>query len=274
MRRTIHHPLQVRPEEVELIRRDYTANGGWETFLEYGDPRQDILVGLLRLRRCAGADAERQPALRGAVSVVRELHVYGSAVAVHARDASKFQHQVRVCWAGGGCWACLLCRPPCPAVRPALALRRRHHMPWLTAHPAPRHPPSHHLPTLHPPSPARPQGYGTLLMLEAERIARHEHRSAKLAVISGVGTRHYYRKLGCGQEREVAGGQLEGHGGRGWGVEQWEDGGRAEATGRGGRAQPCARARKHSRARTGVCLPAATRAARGPRLARVSAWLL
>ena len=40
------------------------------------------------------------------------------------------------------------------------------------------------------------QGYGTLLMLEAERIARVEHRSAKLAVISGVGTRHYYRRLG------------------------------------------------------------------------------
>lgn len=40
------------------------------------------------------------------------------------------------------------------------------------------------------------QGYGTLLMREAERIARVEHRSLKLAVISGVGTRHYYRKLG------------------------------------------------------------------------------
>ena len=40
------------------------------------------------------------------------------------------------------------------------------------------------------------QGYGTLLMEEAERIARKEHRSKKLAVISGVGTRHYYRKLG------------------------------------------------------------------------------
>lgn len=40
------------------------------------------------------------------------------------------------------------------------------------------------------------QGYGTLLMEEAERIARSEHRSLKLAVISGVGTRHYYRKLG------------------------------------------------------------------------------
>ena len=46
------------------------------------------------------------------------------------------------------------------------------------------------------------QGYGTLLMEEAERIARREHRSLKLAVISGVGTRHYYRKLGY---------HLEGH---------------------------------------------------------------
>ncbi len=46
------------------------------------------------------------------------------------------------------------------------------------------------------------QGYGTLLMEEAERIAKQEHRSHKLAVISGVGTRHYYRKLGY---------HLEGH---------------------------------------------------------------
>lgn len=35
-----------------------------------------------------------------------------------------------------------------------------------------------------------------LLMEEAERIAREEHRSNKLAVISGVGTRNYYRKIG------------------------------------------------------------------------------
>tara|TARA_B110000459_G_scaffold74662_1_gene83924 strand:- start:375 stop:611 length:237 start_codon:yes stop_codon:yes gene_type:complete len=33
-------------------------------------------------------------------------------------------------------------------------------------------------------------------MREAERIAWDEHRSKKIAVISGVGTRHYYRKLG------------------------------------------------------------------------------
>lgn len=37
--------------QVELIRRDYYANEGWETFLSYEDPTQDILVGLLRLRK-------------------------------------------------------------------------------------------------------------------------------------------------------------------------------------------------------------------------------
>ena len=35
-----------------------------------------------------------------------------------------------------------------------------------------------------------------MLMEEAERIAKEEHGSIKMAVISGVGTRHYYRKLG------------------------------------------------------------------------------
>ncbi len=35
-----------------------------------------------------------------------------------------------------------------------------------------------------------------MLMEEAERIARDEHGSTKMAVISGVGTRNYYSKLG------------------------------------------------------------------------------
>ncbi|XP_078362490.1 elongator complex protein 3 [Oculina patagonica] len=124
----IHH--KVRPFEIELIRRDYVANGGWETFLSYEDPEQDILVGLLRLRKCS--EASFRPELKGGCSVVRELHVYGSVVPVSARDPSKFQHQ----------------------------------------------------------------GFGMLLMEEAERIARDEHGSIKIAVISGVGTRNYYRKIG------------------------------------------------------------------------------
>ncbi|KAK9956654.1 hypothetical protein ABG768_014373 [Culter alburnus] len=124
----IHH--KVRPYQVELIRRDYVANGGWETFLSYEDPGQDILIGLLRLRRCSPQSF--RPELKGGVSIVRELHVYGSVVPVSSRDPSKFQHQ----------------------------------------------------------------GFGMMLMEEAERIARDEHGSSKLAVISGVGTRNYYRKMG------------------------------------------------------------------------------
>lgn len=90
----IHH--KVRPESVELLRRDYAANGGWETFLSYEDPARDILVGLLRLRRCSDEGTFRpELAVAGGASIVRELHVYGTAVPVHGRDPTKFQHQVR-----------------------------------------------------------------------------------------------------------------------------------------------------------------------------------
>ena len=60
----------MRPYEVELIRRDYAAGAGWETFLSYEDPEQDILVGLLRLRRVRQTPHTR-PELRGRVSIVR-----------------------------------------------------------------------------------------------------------------------------------------------------------------------------------------------------------
>jgi len=126
---------EITPEgvgEVELVRRDYYANGGWETFLAYEDPKADTLIGLLRLRKCSDEYTFRPELTGQPTSIVRELHVYGSAVPVHSRDPRKFQHQ----------------------------------------------------------------GYGTLLMEEAERIAREEHGSVKLVVIAGVGTRHYYRKLG------------------------------------------------------------------------------
>ena len=93
----IHH--KVRPESIELLRRDYSANGGWETFLSYEDPERDILVGLLRLRKCSEEGTFRPELVQksgaeGGTSIVRELHVYGTAVPVHGRDPTKFQHQV------------------------------------------------------------------------------------------------------------------------------------------------------------------------------------
>ncbi|XP_048657473.1 elongator complex protein 3 isoform X1 [Marmota marmota marmota] len=126
----IHH--KVRPYQVELVRRDYVANGGWETFLSYEDPDQDILIGLLRLRKCSEETFRFE--LGGGVSIVRELHVYGSVVPVSSRDPTKFQHQ----------------------------------------------------------------GFGMLLMEEAERIAREEHGSGKIAVISGnLGKEKFGRASPC-----------------------------------------------------------------------------
>ncbi|CAK9439137.1 uncharacterized protein LODBEIA_P33610 [Lodderomyces beijingensis] len=126
----VHH--KVVPDQVELIRRDYYANGGWETFLSYEDPKQDILIGLLRLRKASKKYTYRKEFTKQQTSIVRELHVYGSVVPLHSRDPRKFQHQ----------------------------------------------------------------GFGTLLMEEAARIAKEEHGSEKISVISGVGVRNYYAKLG------------------------------------------------------------------------------
>lgn len=119
---------KVRPKQLELIRRDYFANEGWETFLSYEDSEQDILVGLLRLRKCAKnpfTEVENW-------SIIRELHVYGTTVGVTQKDGSKYQHQ----------------------------------------------------------------GIGASLIEEAENIARNEHGSHDIAVISGVGARNYYKKFG------------------------------------------------------------------------------
>lgn len=129
----IHH--KIKPFEVELIRRDYVANNGWETFLSYEDVEQDILIGLLRLRKCSEETFRPELIISnqtkpndfdcvqylGGCSIIRELHVYGSVVPVSVKDPTKFQHQ----------------------------------------------------------------GFGMLLMEEAERIAKEEHGSSKIVVISG-----------------------------------------------------------------------------------------
>lgn len=86
------HNKGIKPNNIELIRRDYYANNGWETFLEYGDPEQDILIGLLRLRKCSKQSYRKE--LKHKASIVRELHVYGSAVPVGGRHPKKFQHHV------------------------------------------------------------------------------------------------------------------------------------------------------------------------------------
>lgn len=62
----------VKPEKKELVRRNYAANGGWETFLAFEDPQQDVSLGLLRLRKVSES---RQAKLEARCSILHELHV-------------------------------------------------------------------------------------------------------------------------------------------------------------------------------------------------------
>ena len=39
--------------QVELVRRDYVANNGWETFLSYEDPEQGLSSATAFLVLCA-----------------------------------------------------------------------------------------------------------------------------------------------------------------------------------------------------------------------------
>ncbi|CAL5972614.1 Histone_acetyltransferase Elp3 [Hexamita inflata] len=128
-----------KTHKLEVVRRDYAAGGSVETFISAEQPggvgcHPPILVGLLRLRQMPlgkrkGGSIRKE--LQGRVSIIREVHVYGSAVGVNERGFGE-QHR----------------------------------------------------------------GIGRLLVEEACQVAKNEHHSAKLVVISGVGTREYYQKLG------------------------------------------------------------------------------
>jgi elongator complex protein 3 len=107
----------------------YEAADGEEYFLSFDDPTQDALLGFCRLRFPA---RQLGPEFDVRTAIVRELHVYGKAMALGALGAD---------------------------------------------------------------GSAQHRGFGRELLAVAERIAR-ENGKRKLLVISGVGARQYYEKLG------------------------------------------------------------------------------
>lgn len=114
-------------ENVEMKREDYVASDGKEVFLSFVDKTHDYLLGFCRLRIIPES---HRPEIQPNSAGIRELHVYGQAVALGG--SGKVQHR----------------------------------------------------------------GLGRKLMTEAERVAREEFRCKKMLVISGIGVREYYYKLG------------------------------------------------------------------------------
>jgi elongator complex protein 3 len=82
------NPAEIKP----LIRR-YHASNGEELFLSFEDVKNDILIGLIRLREPSGK-AHRREVCAARSMLVRELHVYGPLVKVGSKAKNgEWQHQ-------------------------------------------------------------------------------------------------------------------------------------------------------------------------------------
>ena len=113
-------------KSAELVIREYRASKGREFFISYELPDYDALIGFVRLRF---PYKPYIPVLEDC-ALIRELHVYGKAVALSKREPKAFQHR----------------------------------------------------------------GFGERLLKAAEEIAKEEYD--RVAIISGVGVREYYRRFG------------------------------------------------------------------------------
>lgn len=115
--------------KLALERIDYGASNGEEIFLSFEDREKDFLAGFCRLR--IPHESHRKE-ITSKSALVRELHVYGSEVAIGKDEKGKAQHR----------------------------------------------------------------GMGRKLLFEAQMIASEEFSMNKMVVISGVGAREYYYKMG------------------------------------------------------------------------------
>ena len=116
--------------EVGLNVIEYEASGGKEFFISVEDKKNDVLLGFCRLR-FPGQFLRKE--ITSTSALVRELHVYGTAVALGGEG--DVQHK----------------------------------------------------------------GWGKKLLLKAEEIAASSGKD-KMVIISGIGVREYYRKLGYRKE--------------------------------------------------------------------------
>ena len=123
--------LRPDPDKVKILTMSYSASEGTELFISAEEPKDDLLIGYLRLR-IPSEKASRPEIQASSCSVVRELRVCGSLVPVGMHVAHAWQHR----------------------------------------------------------------GFGEALLAEAERITQERYNLKKIVVISALGTKQYYRRLG------------------------------------------------------------------------------
>jgi len=148
-------------DKLKIFRRDYEASKGKEIFLSFEDPKQEKIYALLRLRIPSENYNSPQP----------PLYKRGGAPSLILREG----------WGE-------LSSEILPVLRHAALIRELHTYGQLVPLTANRL----------PPTAAQHTGLGKKLMAEAEKIVKKETEFRRIAVISGIGVREYYRKLGYG----------------------------------------------------------------------------
>ncbi len=86
----IMREVEPDPDKIELCRMDYDASGGKEVFLSFEDVENDVLFGFIRLRI---PSEPFRPEIDGKTGLIRELHVYGSAVKIGKKKDKAWQHK-------------------------------------------------------------------------------------------------------------------------------------------------------------------------------------
>ncbi|MBL7141691.1 tRNA uridine(34) 5-carboxymethylaminomethyl modification radical SAM/GNAT enzyme Elp3 [Patescibacteria group bacterium] len=148
-------------QALKLIRQDYDASEGKEIFLSFEDIKESKLAAFLRLRLPNFSPDQVEPgqalsALKNA-AIIRELHTYGQLVEIGKKPAPS-DVKSGVLWLNK------------KAVQPRKALINQGNV-------------AQHL------------GLGKKLMQQSEKIAKKAGYK-KMAIISGLGVRDYYRHLG------------------------------------------------------------------------------
>lgn len=171
--------LKIKANNLKLKRIDYEASGGQEIFLSFDDAKNDKLVALLRLRipslfkkakEASSSLILSRPATTSEDSAISPPAATGGPcrndLIIRSQDASfTFSNQIL------------------PTLQNSAIIRELHTYGQMEEI-AKGGKKSQHL------------GLGKKLMKEAEKIAKKEFGAKKIAVISGIGARNYYKKLG------------------------------------------------------------------------------
>ncbi|MBU4369449.1 tRNA uridine(34) 5-carboxymethylaminomethyl modification radical SAM/GNAT enzyme Elp3 [Patescibacteria group bacterium] len=150
----------INIKNLKLKKQKYIASQGQEIFLSFEDVKQNKLAAFLRLR-LPQINNQTLPGLENA-AIIRELHTYGQLVEIHPVKSRK-------------------------AGSPTAKFNRVEKTSKKAAQPRKV--------LINQDNVAQHLGLGKKLMAEAEKIAK-EQGYKKIAVISGVGVRDYYRHLG------------------------------------------------------------------------------